>query len=113
MNIYAVMVKLQPLHRSPAIMDKTHSMPRDGLRNDGSVPTLLTTSSMFSFRDADVLNVVETANLMGHDMDSLKLNAISESKFRKMLGVYMHKGVAGVLLIGLLAALGGPVRGND
>ena len=104
-----MMAKVRPLDFTAAILDQAHSMPRNGLRADGIVNTLLTNSSLFSLRDARVLNIAESSKLMGYDMGSLNLEGVTETQFRHMLGMSVHKGVAGLLLIGLLATLGGPV----
>ena len=110
-NVYAMLAKCQPLDRTMTVVDKAHSMPRNGLRCDGIVNTMVTNASVFSFRDADSLNVAEVAKLMGYEMNSLAITALSQTQFRHMLGMCVHKGISGLLLIGLLAALGGPVRG--
>ena len=51
------------------------------------------------------------AKLMGHDIGDLQLQGISEPQFRQLLGMSVHKGVAGFLMVGLIGALG--VRPGD
>ena len=46
------------------------------------------------------------AKLMGHDITTMNLAGICETKSRHMLGNSIHRGVAGFLCIGLLAGLG-------
>jgi site-specific DNA-cytosine methylase len=108
-NILAAHLSLRPLMLTNAIMDKEHTITRAAFRVDGLMPTLVVNSSMFSFRDADTLGTAEVAKLMGHDIGNLDLTGISERQFRHMLGMSLHKSVAGLLVIGLLAALGGPL----
>ena len=73
---------------------------------EGGVSPFATTSSMFALGPARTLTTAEMAKLMGHKLDELNLAGISEAKFRHMLGMSLHKGTAGFLMLGLLAPLG-------
>ena len=97
---------MQPLSQTLGIFDKSQWLGHGGTHTDGGVPTILTKSSMFSFRTASALTTMQMAKLMGHDCDTLDLQGVTETQFRKMLAQSLHKGVAGFLLMGLLASLG-------
>ena len=43
---------------------------------------------------------------MGHDTSSTQVANITEAAFRKMLGLSLHVGVAGMMVAVLLASLG-------
>ena len=52
------------------------------------------------------LITMQMAKLMGHDCGTLDLQGVTEAQFRQMIAMSLHKGVAGFLLMGLLASLG-------
>ena len=105
-NIYAAHADNHPLSTTLAVMDKEQSMGRNGLRRDGRVGAMCTNSSIFSFADAATLTTAEKAKLMGHDLHSLELGGVTEGQFRRMLGMSVHRGVAGMIMISRLATLG-------
>ena len=111
-NIYAAHADNHPLSTTLAVMDKEQSMGRNGIRRDGRVGAMSTNSSLFSFADAATLTTAEKAKLMGHDLHSLEhlhsleLGGVTEGQFRRMLGMSVHRGVAGMIMISLLATLG-------
>ena len=105
-NVVAAGMAVQPLTTPLAILDKGQSLGRNALKTDGSVCTFATSSSMFAFGPAHTLTTAEMAKLMGHELDDFKLAGISEGKFRHMIGMSLHKGTAGFLMLGLLASLG-------
>ena len=105
-NVVAAETGVQPLHTTLALLDKTQSLGRTSTRVDGSVPTLGVNSSLFSLGTASTLTTAEVARLMGHELQTLNLQNISERQFRGMIGMSLHKGTAGVLMLGLLASLG-------
>ena len=43
---------------------------------------------------------------MGHNISTLDLAGITKTQFRSLLGMSVHRGVAGFLCTGLIAALG-------
>lgn len=51
LNIMALLPSLQPIGSTNGIFDKSKVAGRGGLRTDGTVGTMLTTSSMWSFDD--------------------------------------------------------------
>ena len=105
-NIYAAHTENHPLSATLAVMDKEQSIGRNGLRRDGRVGAMSTNASIFSFADAATLTTAEKAKLMGHDLCSLELGGVTEAQFRTMLGMSLHRGVAGLIMISLLATLG-------
>ena len=68
--------------------------------------TLACSSEMWSFPDARLLSTSEIATLMGHDTSSLKVDGITERQFRKMLGLGIHVGIAGLMIDVIFASLG-------
>ena len=110
-NIMAAHQAVNPLQWTAAVMDKSQSIYRNALRADNVIGALATNASVFSFADGESLTTAEVAKLMGHQMERLNLDGISESKLRHMLGMPLHKTVAGLLLIGLLSCVGGDPEG--
>ena len=51
LNIMALLPSLQPIGSTNGIFDKSKGLGRGGLRTDGTVGTMLTSSSMWSFDD--------------------------------------------------------------
>ena len=109
LNILSLMPKLFPLAHSPNLVDKSQGIFRGGLRHDGAMGTLASTSEMWSFPDARLLSTSEVATLMGHDTSSMHVDGISDRQFRQLLGLSIHVGTAGMMAAVLLASLGGGV----
>ena len=106
LNILAMSPKAQPLANTMGILDKSQSIARCAMRVDGNVGTMATNACMWSLADGRSLSIGEMAKLMGHDLHSMALGNITAAQFRKLLGMSVHRGVAGFLLVGLIAALG-------
>ena len=53
LNITALMPSLQPIGSTNGIFDKSKKIGRGGLQSDGTVGTMLTTSTMWSVDDGD------------------------------------------------------------
>ena len=105
-NIIAMHKNLQPLKNTMGIMDISQGIYRCSLMCDGTVGTMATNAIMFSFMDADCLTIHAMAKLMGLDMQRVNLDGISATAFRRLLGMALHQGVAGVVLLSLLGSLG-------
>ena len=105
-NIIALGSAVQPLKTTLAILDKSQALGRNGLKTDGSVTPFATTSSMFALGLAHTLTTAEMAKLRGHNLEAFKLTDVSERQFRRMIGMSLHRGTAGWLMMGLLASLG-------
>ena len=105
-SVLAAGVEAQPLAHSLAIFDKTQSLGRNGNTYECNVGALATSSSLFPLGTAYMITTAELAELMGHDRASLSLQGISEGQFRHMIGMSLREGVAGLLMLGLLATLG-------
>ena len=95
-----------PIATTPNLVDKSQGIYRGGIRHDGAMGTLASNSFMWSFPDARLLSTSEIATLMGHDTSSTQVADITETEFRKMLGLSLHVGVAGMVVAVLLASLG-------
>ena len=105
-NIIAMNKNLQPLKDTLGIIDISQGIYRCGLMYDGTVGTMATNALMFSFLDADCLTIPDMAKLMGLDMQHIKVDGISATTFRRLLGMALHQGVAGIVLLSLLGSLG-------
>ena len=94
LNIHSLLPELHPVPAVPGLVDKSQSISRAALRHDGTVPTMATNATMWSFPDARVLSVQEIGKLMGHDMCNTEVSGISETNLKKMLGLSLHVGTA-------------------
>ena len=106
LNILALLPCVAPGINPLTIVDKSQSIDRSSMRVDGRVGTMATNADMWCLADGDALTLGEMAKLMGHDITALDLEGITKVQFRSLLGMSVHRGVAGFLCTGLLAALG-------
>ena len=106
LNILSLMPKMFPMALTPNLVDKSQGIFRGGLRHDGAMGTLASTSEMWSFPDGRLLSTSEVATLMGHDTSSMHVDGISDRQFRQLLGLSIHVGTAGMMAAVLLASLG-------
>ena len=104
-NVTATGGQCQPLGSTLSIFDKNQCIGRTAIRYEGRVGCLSTTSSMFSFGTASTLTTADLAKLMGHNLDELILDDLTENQFRHMLGMSVHKAVAGYLMLGMIGSL--------
>ena len=72
------------------------------LRTDGAVPTLTTTSKVFSLALGRYLTTAELAFLMGYNLDDYTFEGCSESWVRARLGG-MHVASLGSMIAALIA----------
>ena len=105
-NLLAAHSDNHPLSATLAVMDKEQSIGRNGIKRDGRVGAMGTNASIFSLADAATLTTAEKAKLMGHELSALGMTGVTETQFRKMLGMSLHRGTAGMIMIALLASLG-------
>ena len=105
-NVVATASGVQPLENTLALLDKAQSLGRTSTKVDGSVPMLGTNSSLVSLGTASTLTTAEVAKLMGHELQSLNLQGITERQLRGMIGMSLHRATAGLLMLGLIASLG-------
>ena len=103
-----LMVALHPnMMRSPSfVIDKSQTIGRTSSRTDGTIPTLTTSSDVFSFADGGGLSPCECLKLMGHDVTRMKLENIKASQVRHDLGMSVHISIAGLAMAGLIASVG-------
>ena len=106
LNILALLPYVAPCINPLTIIDKSQSIDRCQVRVDGQVGTMATNADMWCLADSDVLTLGELAKLMGHNISTLDLAGITKTQFRSLLGMSVHRGVAGFLCTGLIAALG-------
>ena len=106
LNILASLPDVGPGINPAAVLDKSQSITHCAMRVDGQVGAMATDAHMWCLADGELLTLAEMAKLMGHDITTMNLEGISDTKFRHMLGMSLHKGVAGFLCVGLIAGLG-------
>ena len=63
LNILSLLPELHPVPAVPALVDKSQSISRAALRHDGTVPTMATNATMWSFPDARVLSSKKLGSL--------------------------------------------------
>ena len=105
-NIISLMPEMHPVSTTPGIVDKGQGIHRGGLRYDGAIGTIASDASMWSFADARLLTASELAKLMGHDTSTMHVGDITEAQFKKVIGLSLHVGTAGLMMAALLASLG-------
>ena len=103
-----IMAALHPnLLREPhAVIDKSQTIGRTSERADGTIPTLTTTSDIFSFGDGGSLPLNECLKLMGHGNTNIDFDELSPTNLRMVLGMSVHVSIAGLILAGLIASIG-------
>ena len=112
LNIMALMPEIHPISETPNIFDKSQSIGRGSLRGDGLISTIATNASFWSFVDARTLTPMELAALMGHKKSELNLADIKKSAFKRMIGLSLHVGTAGMVMSVLLPGLADGPRGG-
>ena len=103
-----ILAALHPsMMRAPSfVIDKSQTIGRTSNRSDGTIPTLTTSSDVFSFADGGSLSPGECLKLMGHDVTRLNLLNIKEAQVHSILGMSVHTSIAGLALAGLIASIG-------
>ena len=104
-NLLASLPDVGPGVIPAAVLDKSQIITHCALRVDGDVGTMATSEEMWCMADGNVMTLAEMAKLMGHDVSTMNLEGISDPQFREMLGMSIHRAVAGFLCTGLIAAL--------
>ena len=102
-----VIAALHPtLMRAPhCVIDKSQTIGRT-IRVEGVIPAFTTNSDLFNFFDGDSLKPGECLKLMGHEVERINLIGISATKLRADLGMSVHVSASGLVLGGLIAAIG-------
>ena len=110
LNVFARLPAALPLRSTMMVVDISQAIDRCYPKTDGTVPTACINAKLWSIRAGRALDVIEVAKLMGHDLDEIDLNGVTENQMRRMLGNSMHVATAGFALIGLLGAIGSSVH---
>ena len=107
-NMLNIMAAVHPIMmRVPSfVIDKSQTIGRTSNRSDGTIPTLTTSSDVFSFADGGSLSPCECLKLMGHDVARMKLENIKAAQVQANLGMSVHISIAGLALAGLIASIG-------
>lgn len=108
LNVYALLPRSYPLNDTLLLADLSQAVDRDGMRYDGTSPTLATNSQWWCFRAGMFLTVPHKAALQGFRIDQLKFpTSCTEPFFRERLGLGIHVASMGAML---LAAVAGPLN---
>lgn len=95
MNIMSyVVTQKSSMSASLAILDKSQSIDRTQFRDDGVVPTVCTTSSLWAFALGRELKAAEIACLFGHK--ATPFGGQTEAGLKFLLGNSMHLAEARV-----------------
>ena len=105
MNIMSLFPEMHPLGSTPSILDISQDINRTGNRVDGLVGTMATNAIMWSVADAKILNMAECFKLMGHSAD-VKFDGLSMRALRRLLGMSLHIGTAGLVTARIVASIG-------
>jgi len=103
-NIMALHPSARPLNDTLMVVDVSQNPPYQGIRHDGCVPTVSTSSTPFCFQLGEFLTTYNMASLMGMQLEMINLSGFSEAWFRKKIGMCVHPASFGVSLVALLAA---------
>ena len=105
LNIVECLRRQRPhLNASLVVLDLSQNLFRSGLSWDGCVPTLATTSMIFSMGLGVQLSVPKLAELMGFRWKSHVWNLMTFPQWRIRLGNSMHVVVIGAVIISALCA---------
>ena len=104
LNIVANLPRLHPIKDTIAVIDVSQAIDRIRISTNGLVPTHATNSEFFCLCDGRILNTMQIAYLMGHDVRSLNLTGVSKGHLKHMLGMGFHVSSIGVCLVGLIAS---------
>ena len=105
LNIMSLFPEMHPLGSTPSILDISQDINRTGNRVDGLVGTMATNAIMWSVADAKILNIAECFKLMVHSADVM-FDGLSTAALRRLLGMSLHIGTAGLLIASMLASIG-------
>ena len=101
MNIMSyVVTQKSSMSASLAILDKSQSIDRTQFRDDGVVPTVCTTSSLWAFALGRELKAAEIACLFGHK--ATPFGGQTEAGLKFLLGNSMHLAEARVCVCAFL-----------
>jgi len=103
LNVVSRLPEVQPLAQTLGVIDLSQTVTMESLRTDGALPTLTTSSRVFSLALGRYLTTAELAFLMGFDLDTYNFQGCSESWFRARLGLCMHVASLGSMIAALLA----------
>ena len=104
-NILATQIRAQPLNDTLMIADLSQNPPYGTVLCNGYVPTLTSTSDLWSFQAGSRLSACALGRLMGLSMDRVLVTPeMREDWFRRRLGQAVHVPTVGVVLLASLAA---------
>ena len=107
-NLFAMRPEAHPLNETLMVGDVSQNPPFGDLHTDGDTPVFTTSSSVWVFQAGQALHMRHMAALMAVDLSMVKFSKdMTESWFRQRLGLAVHVGNFGLVL---MAALAPPVR---
>ena len=103
-NLFAARPEAQPLNETLMVGDVSQNPPFGDLHIDGDTSVFTTSSCVWAFQAGEALCVKHCAALMAVDMSVVKLTKdMSECWFRQRLGLAVHVGNFGLVLMAALA----------
>ncbi len=105
LNVFALLPKFTPLQRTFGIVDTTAVVDMISAQHDGTVPTVLRNSKMWSLSAGAYLSTKQLATLMGIDLNKWDLSGITEAHFRGCLGNAFHVASCGAIMCCAIAPL--------
>ena len=103
-NLIALSPRSTPLRDTLMIVDISQNPPFGDLHCHGDSPTFTTSSDLWVFQAGEALRVPHCAALMGLDMAAVSVtNNMTEAWLRERLGLAVHIGSFGVVLLAALA----------
>ena len=104
LNMYAALPRMHPSNDSLAVSDISQGADREGIRYDGSVPTMATNSQLLCFRTGQLLTLQQKAALQGFRIGNMAFPPrCTEGFLRERLGLAIHVASLGTMLLAALA----------
>ena len=103
-NLIALSPRSTPLSDTLMTVDISQNPPFGDLHCDGESPTFTTSSDLWVFQAGEALHMPHYAALMGLGMAAVSVtNNMTEAWLRERLGLAVHIGSFGVVLLAALA----------
>ena len=107
-NLLALRPDASPLNETMMVGDVSQNPPFGDVYTNGYTPVFTTSSCVWVFQIGEILKTSHTAALMGMDLSTVKFSQdMGEPWFRQRLGLAVHIGNFGLVL---LAALASPLQ---
>ena len=114
LNLLALRADARPLNDTLLVADLSQNPPHGDVLLDGELPTLTTSSCLWSFQAGQALSVYHLAAMMGLDTTEIAFDTdMTVGWFRHRLGMAVHIANFGLALIAVLTPALGPCIGGS